>query len=227
MAYRCKSVSLVAFPRAGGAVALPMYCRRWQCPHCGKYQRRRLKRRLMDGNPTTFLTLTVNPNVHPDPDEAFKQASLAINRLMKVLRRHYPRHRIEYGLVWEKTKKGYPHAHLLLRAPFIPQAFLSRTWERLSGAPVVDIRMVRTEGEAAAYVSKYLTKDPAVPAGYRRFRLSHAYSAAPPKGALADLLSVDEWLRVHAPLDETLVSLTSRGFRFQELKPELWISRPP
>ena len=204
-----------------------MYCRRWQCPDCGKYQRRRLKKRLVAGQPTTFLTLTVNPRIHPDPDEAFKQASLAINRLMKVLRRRWPMNEIQYALVWEKTKKGYPHAHLLLRAPYIPQAFLSRTWERLSGAKIVDIQRVRHENQAAAYVSKYLAKDPAVPAGFRRYRLSRSYSATPPKGALADLLAIPEWLRVHATVQESVLNLEAHGYRFWEQQPELFLSLPP
>lgn len=180
------------------------------------------------------MTLTVRPTDYANPDEAFKAASLAINRLMKILRRRWPRFRIEYGLVWEKTKKGWPHAHVLLRAPFIPQSFLSRTWERLSGAKVVDIRIIRTEGQAAAYVTKYVSKQPAVPPGYRRYRFSFAYAAAPARARLTDLLSVREWTRSAAPLGTLLASLTEHGFRLHEIAPELWTSaaletlpRPP
>lgn len=168
------------------------------------------------------MTLTVNPRDHADPDEAFKAASLAINRLMKILRRKWPTHRVEYGLVWEKTKKGWPHAHLLIRAPFIPQAFLSRTWQRLSGAKVVDIRLVRTEGQAAAYVSKYVSKQPAVPPGYRRYRFSFAYAAAAPRQRLTNLLSIREWTRACAPLGQVLASLVEHGFHPHEIAPDLW-----
>lgn len=180
------------------------------------------------------MTLTVNPAHHSHPDEAFKAASLAINRLVKVIRRHWPNRRLEYGLVWEKTKKGWPHAHLLIRAPWIPQSFLSRTWERLSGAKIVDIRIVRTEGQAAAYVSKYLTKQPAVPPGYRRYRFSFAYAAAPARARLTNLLSIREWTRSPAPLGTLITALAEHGYRLHEIAPELYttlaldsLPRPP
>lgn len=227
MAYSCKSLSLVGFAETGGAAALPLYCRKWQCSDCGQFHKKRLKRRLIAGRPNAFITLTTNPRLFPDPIAAFKNATLAINKLMKVLRRRYPRKRIEYAVIWEETKKGYPHAHLLVRAPYIPQKFLSREWERLSGAKIVDIRVVRTEGEAAAYVAKYLTKDPAVPAGYRRFRLSQQYSAPPPKGQLAANLGIVRWLRSAANLETTLANLEHQQFRMYEYMPELYVSHPP
>jgi len=226
VAYRCKSLSTVGMCENGGAVALPLYCRKWDCESCGNFHRRRLRKRLLAGTPTTFMTLTVNPILIPDPRQAFKAASLAVNRLFKVLRRRYPRKRIEYGLVWETTKKGFPHAHVLLRAPYIPQAFLSRAWERLSGAKIVDIRLVRTEGQAASYVSKYIAKQPAVPEGYRRYRFSQQYAAAAPKGQLAASLSVREWTLAAAPVAETIASLTAHGWRFSEIMPELYLAYP-
>lgn len=203
---------------------MPLYCRKWSCEDCGSFQRKRLRRRLIAGQPDTFITLTTNPTLHLTPSAAFLNATKAVNLLMKVIRRHYPKRRIEYALVWEKTKKGYPHAHILLRAPFIPQAFLSRAWERLSGAPIVDIRRVRTQGEAAAYVSKYLAKDPAVPAGYRRYRTSRQYSAPPPKGQLTALLDIQQWLRVSAPLLSLTAELTAKGAKLSQMWPELWVT---
>lgn len=227
VAYKCKSLAVLGERADGHFVTMPLYCRRWQCPDCGKHQRRRLKRRLISGRPTTFITLTTNPKAHPDREEAFRDASLNINRLMKVLRRRYSAIRIQYALVWELTKQGYPHAHILLRAPYIPQKFLSREWQRLSGADIVDIRQIRTENQAAAYVSKYLTKDPATPYGAKRYRTSRQYSDAIPRGQLTARMEVTRWLRVHAPLSEALISLNDHGHDVWEHLPDLWCSWPP
>lgn len=224
MAYKCKSLSTVGFTTDGEAAALPLYCRKWQCPTCGAFHRKRLRRRLIAGQPSAFITLTVNPALHTTPDDAFRAASLAVNKLMKRIRRRFPLKRIEYALVWEKTKKGWPHAHLLVRAPWIPQSYLSQTWLRLTGAKIVDIRVVRSETEAAVYVSKYLTKDPAVPQGYRRYRTSENYSAAPPKGQLAALLGVNAWLRSNTDLPAALSHLETHGFHMVERLPDLWTS---
>lgn len=226
MAYTCKSLSCVGFTASGSLAALPLYCRKWSCETCGKFQRKRLRRRLIAGEPNCFITLTVNPRLHQDKDTAFRAASLAVNRLMKVLRRRYPHKRIEYALIWERTKKGWPHAHLLLRAPWIHQKLLSRQWERLSGAKIVDVRMVRSNGEAVAYVSKYLTKDPAVPTGYRRYRTSRAYSNPEPQGQLSAILGIDGWHLAHAPLPSVIANLEAHGYQLYEWKPELWVSTP-
>lgn len=145
---------------------------------------------------------------------------------MKILRRRYGATRIQYALVWELTKRGYPHAHILLRAPYLPQKLVSREWQRLSGANIVDIRQIRSEGEAAAYVSKYLTKDPATPYGSKRFRTSRAYSVPTPRGQLTASLEITSWLRSHAPVEETLLSLNDRGIDFWEHMPSLWCSWP-
>ena len=230
VAYHCKSLSVVGEDSAGPKLALPLYCRKWQCPDCSKHLKKRLKRRLISGRPNAFMTLTTNPAAHETPREAFLNATYAVNKLMKILRRRYPRRRIEYALVWEQTKRGFPHAHILLRSPYIPQTFLSREWKRLSGAQIVDIRMVRTEGEAAAYVSKYLAKDPAVPDGYKRYRTSRQYSEAHTGPTLATLFGIDTWTRSAAPLPSLIQHFAEHHLTFSELWPELYTlngAQPP
>lgn len=101
--------------------------------------------------------------------------SVAINYLVKRIRRHFPLATFEYFVIWERTAKGWPHAHMLLRAPFIPQRWLSVQWSELTGARIVDIRPVRTPEAVAAYVAKYLTKDPQVPTGMKRYRFSKGF----------------------------------------------------
>lgn len=124
---------------------------------------------------TTLLTLTCNPKRHPHVDNAYLHTSAAVNFLFKRIRRRWPDARIEYFLVWERTKRGWPHAHLLLRAPFIPQKWLSRVWEELTGAPVVDIRQVHQSQQVVSYIAKYLSKDPQAPKGMKRFRCSRRF----------------------------------------------------
>ena len=118
------------------------------------------------------MTLTCRPSAHQSVESAFVEMSTAVNKLFKRIRRVWPHAEIEYFLVWERTKAGWPHAHLLLRAPYVPQAWLSRHWEELTGARIVDIRRVHTAGQVVSYISKYLSKDPQAPQGMKRFRSS-------------------------------------------------------
>lgn len=174
MSLACGEWSLV---RASddGLKAIPLRCRRWDCPDCGPRQKRRLLRCLESTRVDALLTLTCARNHYPDPRTAFVYLSRQIPHLIKRLRRAYPLVSIEYFCVWEKTSAGWPHVHVLLRGPYIPQRLLARHWSQLARSPVVDIRAVRQDGDAARYLSKYLTKQPAVPPGYRRFRTSQSF----------------------------------------------------
>ena len=105
--------------------------------------------------------------------------SLALNRLVKRLRRRYPAAPIQFIAVWERHRSGYPHLHLLARAPYIPQPVLSAMWRDLTGAPIVDIRPSSSSHGSARYIAKYLTKHPDVPAGMRHFRTSRRFWLTP------------------------------------------------
>lgn len=111
--------------------------------------------------------------------------SAAVNHLVKRIRRQWPRAPFEYFIIWERTAKGWPHAHLLIRAPYIPQKWLSSNWQALTQAPVVDIRAISDPLQVAAYIAKYLAKDPYVPRGMKRYRMSRNFlssvAAVPPE----------------------------------------------
>jgi len=109
--------------------------------------------------------------------------SLAVNQLFKRIRRAHPAATVEYFLVWERTKAGWPHAHLLLRAPFLKQGWLSMQWRDLTGAPIIDIRTLHDPEQIISYIAKYLSKDPQAPHGMKRYRCSRQFFAqvlAPP-----------------------------------------------
>jgi hypothetical protein len=119
-----------------------------------------LKKLAFNAKPTTFLTLTVNPSTGTDPADRARALANAWRICVKRARRKFTKHPIEYLAVFEKTKKGEPHLHILLRAPIIPHAWLSNTMNELIQAPIVDIRRVHSGSLAASYVAKYVGKGP-------------------------------------------------------------------
>lgn len=155
--------------------AVPAPCNRWDCPACGAYKRRTLYQRLKSHKGQRFMTLTCNPAAYTTPHAAYEAMSTAFSSLVKRIRRRYPARRFEYVLVWEQTKAGWPHLHVLLMGPWIEQRWLSRAWHQLVGAPIVDIRYVRQGVKTASYLSKYLTKALSAPRGFHRWRKSFAY----------------------------------------------------
>lgn len=100
-------------------------------------------------------------------------------------------------------------------------------WLELTGAQIVDIRRVGSAAQAGAYVSKYITKDPAAPYGYRRYRTSQAYSSPPAKGQLTALLGITAWLHCPVPVEAALANLKTYNLTFTEIMPECWTTYIP
>ena len=135
----CGGWSLVKHEQTG-ARAITLWCRSWQCADCMPFRLAGLKRMATDGKPTTFLTLTVNPAIGQSPEHRAQELSDAMKILFKRMRRKFTKSPIEYMAVFEETKKGEPHLHMLLRAPFVPQKWISETMAELIASPIVDIR---------------------------------------------------------------------------------------
>lgn len=196
----CGAWSATATLEDGSIIAVPITCRSWDCPRCAHNLKRRLLRRLRYAKPNLFATLTTNERTAPTPDEAFARANAAIAVLIKRWRRRWPGERLEYFLVWERTKRGWPHAHILLLGRPVSKHWLSRTWRELSGAYIIDLQKVGSITHAATYLAKYLAKDPQVPPGFRRWRRSAGFfnvAAEPPAVRLA---VVGKWERSSLPL---------------------------
>jgi len=114
--------------------------------------------RAATGSPNRFLTLTVNPRVGKDPEDRALLLANAWRVAVKRLRREHGRDAIEYLAVFEATKNGEPHLHILLRSPYIEQRRLSAIMAELIESPIVDIRRIKGVRAAVNYVAKYITK---------------------------------------------------------------------
>lgn len=153
----------------------PLRCKRWSCDHCRPHRQIGLRRLARGGNPTTFLTLTVNPAYGPSPDWRASALVAAFRTLRRRIVKRYNLPKLEFLAVFEATKKGEPHLHVLMRSPYIPQDWISDQMRQLMAAPVVDIRWVGDQGRLAAYVSKYLGKAPHAFAGVKRYWRSQEF----------------------------------------------------
>jgi hypothetical protein len=164
-----------------GTTAITLWCRSWQCADCAPYRVSMLKRLAVDGQPTSFITLTVNPAHGQSPEERAQQLSDAWKIVVKRARRKWTKAPLEYFCVFEETKKGEPHLHILARAPYIPQKWLSMQMQELINAPVVDIRKVGRAINAARYVAKYVGKGPKAFPALKRYWQSSGWNLEKPK----------------------------------------------
>lgn len=132
--------------------------------------------------------------------------------LFKRWKRRFPDQPFEYFLVWERTKRGWPHAHILLVAPRVAKRWLSAQWRELTGAFIVDIQSVGSHERAARYLAKYLAKDPAVPAGFRRWRRSAKFFRVDLEPKTTPLPRISAWtIQPRPALAQALVWL-NQGF---------------
>ena len=164
----CGDISLVNREDRRGT-AVPLYCRRWTCGECAPARRRQVKALARSGRPTTFITLTAGPGAGSTPAQAARTLVKSWRRIRRELVERKGQARPPFVAVFEATKKGRPHLHILARLPWVSQAWLSATMDRLAKSPVVDIRRVHNQDQAAAYVAKYLAKDPTRFPGCKRY----------------------------------------------------------
>jgi hypothetical protein len=158
----CQSRCLVKRSFDGDEVGIiTIGCRSWSCEHCAERMRQEIKRRIQDGKPNTFITLTCNPSIGINADARRAAMAKAWHVLVGRIKRKYGYAEFPYYVIVEKTRNGEPHFHIAARVPWIDQRWLSSQWDALTGARIVDIRRVRTARGVARYLAKYLAKDPA------------------------------------------------------------------
>jgi len=140
--------------------ATVLRCRSWTCEWCSYDRRRQLTAQAIDGNPNTFITLTVDPSRFQTPLNRARELVIAWRHVVKRAKKEYGYRSIPYLCVFEATKRGEPHLHILCRVPWIKQKWLSKQMVELIGAPIVDIRRITNSSMVAGYVAKYVGKAP-------------------------------------------------------------------
>lgn len=150
-------------------------CRSRWCDACGQERRRTVTKNLITQLCTRyglatphapckqirFLTLTMRSAATPLKEQ--------LDRLYSCFGRFRNRAKIKKcikgGIAFleltrnRQTGTWHPHLHVLFEGEFLPHALASAIWREVTGDSfIVDIRAIRSVGEAAGYVVKYATK---------------------------------------------------------------------
>ena len=154
----CSRIGCVVKQQGSIVSAVKLTCRSWQCAECAPRRRLQLINEAKEGMPNIFLTLTCNPGWFSSPEERAQKMVWAWRIIRRRAAKKWPNFRCEFMAVFEATKHGEPHLHIVCRSSFIPQRWISAQMAELIGAPVIDIRAVRSRKRVAEYVSKYISK---------------------------------------------------------------------
>lgn len=153
-----------------------------------------------------FITLTVNPKVGSGPSDRARCLMDAWRRCRRAAIRRFNLKSLSFLAVFERTKKGEPHLHLLCRSGYIPQRWLSEFMQTALNSPIVDIRRIRSKRQAINYVAKYVGKDPHQFEGLKRYWRSQDYVVCPediekqptPPGVYYDIVFMDWYTFLHS-----------------------------
>lgn len=159
--------------------AEPLKCRRWSCPYCQPQRKRQLVAKAASGHPDTFLTLTASPDTAQTPERAAQVLVIAWRKVRAEACRRYGYTTIPFIAVFEETKAGWPHLHILIRCKWLDQAWLSQRMMHHAKAPIVDIRRVKSVQHAVRYVFKYIGKAPRSFGTCKRYWTSRDYERHP------------------------------------------------
>ena len=154
----CSRIGTIVKHQHGKCTARKLTCRSWSCPDCAKWRRKRLVAEALSGKPNRFITLTVNPAWFDGPIERAEKLVLAWRWFVKKWRRHHPGQTGEFLAVFEATKRGEPHLHIVWRGGWVKQNDLREHFLKHMGAPVQDVRYIKGGQQVAEYVTKYISK---------------------------------------------------------------------
>ena len=154
---------------------MPLRCRCWTCDHCQPIRKALLIEEAMAGHPNMFLTLTSKPKPSQTPEAAARNLVKAWRTVRRRAIKKYHYKRLPFMAVFEATKKGQPHLHILARCKWLDQAWLSDQMRQLINSPIVDVRRVDNPDRAVRYVAKYIGKEPHHFGTTKRYWRSHDY----------------------------------------------------
>jgi hypothetical protein len=196
--------------------ALP--CNQWTCRWCGQRKAFQLAIRTEQAAPTRFLTLTTWSKLYASPADAYGLTRRKIADFGKVMRQHVGE--FEYLRVLEATARGWPHYHLAVRSPYIPQSLVSETWSKLTGNKIVDIRKINQSMNVFKYMLKYLCKQTHVPWTNRRIGWSKKFF--PPKEPEPEQTQGPVNKAMHFKHPATILNQLPQGTEVTEIRPGFW-----
>jgi hypothetical protein len=175
----CTEQSLVKHEGQGITVR-PLRCKCWGCDHCKHQRKRDLFFKALRGDPRIFLTLTMRKGQYNSPDEQAEAFVVGWRMLRQFLCRQLGRKKIDFIAIFEKHKSGWPHLHILLRGGYIDHRIIRGWWKSRFNSIHINIKLARNGNQAAHYVTKYVSDDPAVFGTLKRYWSSQGWEKKRP-----------------------------------------------
>jgi len=208
---------------------MPLCCRSWGCDYCRPKRKRQVVAQATSGNPEVFITLTVLPVQGEEPDQRARNLSRAWRLIIARAKRHYGYKTIPYFAVFEATKKGEPHLHILARVKWIDQKWLSKQLKEITGAYVVYIEKCWSKREAARYIGKYVGKAPGKFGTSKRYWCTRTWGTTKKDYKKKFYVPLAKWAIERRTINQILIHCVIQGWKCQK-EGDLWtvvFAEPP
>ncbi len=196
---------------------MTLRCKSWGCDLCQPRRKAQLIALAKSGKPDNFITLTVNPETNLDPARRARALARAWPIVVKRAKKKYGYKSIPYLCVFEATKAGEPHLHILCRVRWIDQAWLSDQMRELINAPIVWIKRIRSTDQMAHYVSKYVGKEPGHFPSCKRYWRTQDYELTKYEAPTIEGDWTENWTYYAWSLDVMQAYYEFLGYRFEAI----------
>lgn len=203
--------------------AEPIKCRRWSCEYCQPRRKRQLIAKGASGKPDTFLTLTSSNDTAATPAEAAKELVVAWRKVRAEACKRYGYETIPFIAVFEATKRGWPHLHILIRCKWLDQKWLSERMAHHARAPIVDIRRVGRMQDVVRYLFKYIGKAPHGFGTCKRYWTSRDYEIVDRREGRKDRVGTDQCRIAFRRFSLYLMDREAEGYAIDPQGEGVWL----
>lgn len=178
---------------------IPLRCRCWTCEECRSLRTYQLVSEAKRGEPDLFITLTSKRRPDLTADQAAVLLAHAWRKVRALYLRIHGKGSLEFLCVFERTIKGWPHIHIVARCRWLDQRWLAAQMGSEIESPVCWVERIHSKSKIAAYVSKYIAKNPERFEGVKRYWRSKNYLMVSTKWVpiLKEMATTWEIIRMH------------------------------
>lgn len=179
------------------------------------------------GQPNTFLTLTLRRLPGRTPEQAGKVLSRAWRLLRLRIKRDRKMRKIPFAAVMEAHESGFPHLHILLRSLWLDKAWLSAQMADIADSPIVDIRRIDNRAKVNAYVAKYVGKAAHKFGTCKRYWFSQDYKIVPRRKSKPVFDRPGRWEREPGSINTFVANWQTLGWHVRRLAARHAIAERP
>ena len=208
---------------------IPLKCRCWSCDECRPERTRQLIGEAKSGRPDLFITLTSIFSPGADPAAAARQLVKAWRTVRSEYLKKNGKGSLPFLAVFEETKNGWPHLHIVARCKWLSQRKLADRMEELTGARVCWVERLKTTRKVANYVAKYIGKNPFRFFGTKRYWRSLDYLAVVADDDPAPGGDPPMWEVFRGSVTRCIMEWCDQGWVAEYRGKEVWLTsgKPP